>query len=124
MFVVNKAIMAGIMDVIFIECHILRDKCHDDYARTESAFANFERLALDLGLPKEKILLVYATKHWDGIKAYVNGTDSKREDVTGRIKDLIVYLCLLYGMHIEKLEREKPEKPEKPEICSTRLGGF
>jgi len=42
--------------------------------------------------------MIYLLKHVDGIKAYVNGHKSQREDVRGRITDIIVYLMLLWGM--------------------------
>ena len=37
-------------------------------------------------------------KHIDGIIAYINGHESQRESITGRINDAIVYLCILRGM--------------------------
>tara|TARA_Y100000593_G_scaffold39261_1_gene75941 strand:- start:356 stop:523 length:168 start_codon:yes stop_codon:yes gene_type:complete len=55
-----------------------------------------------LDINREKVLLVYLLKHVDGIKAYVNGYQSQREDVRGRITDVIVYLMLLWGMIEEK----------------------
>ena len=70
-----------------------------EYARkNENAFANFERVGDNLGISREKVLLVYLLKHIDGISAYVEGHKSQREDVRGRITDVIVYLCLLWGM--------------------------
>ena len=49
--------------------------------------------------------MVYLLKHIDGISSFVNGHQSQREDVRGRITDVIVYLCLLWGM-IEKEENK------------------
>ncbi len=70
-----------------------------EYARKENnAFANFERVADYRGSSKEKGLMVYVLKHIDGISSFVNGHHSQREDVRGRITDVIVYLCLLWGM--------------------------
>jgi|TARA_R110000824_G_scaffold38267_9_gene117072 hypothetical protein len=55
----------------------------------------------------------------DGIIAHVEGHDSQREEVTGRITDAIVYLCLLWGMteddksksrnqrYLEQIKREQ-----------------
>ena len=50
--------------------------------------------------------MVYLMKHIDGINAWVKGHKSQREDVTGRIKDAIVYLCLLWGMANEEIVSE------------------
>jgi hypothetical protein len=63
-----------------------------------NAFANFERAGRDLGIPRESVLWVFAMKHRDGIAAYLKGHRSQREDVRGRLKDLIVYLLLLWAM--------------------------
>ena len=70
-----------------------------EYARKQNnAFANFERVAENLDIDKKEVLLVYLLKHIDGICAHVKGHKSQREDVRGRITDVIVYLCLLWGM--------------------------
>ncbi len=70
-----------------------------EYARKQNnAFANFERVAENLDIDRKEVLLVYLLKHIDGICAYVKGHKSQREDVRGRITDVIVYLCLLWGM--------------------------
>ena len=70
-----------------------------EYARKHNnAFANFEKIGKNLELDKKEVLLVYLLKHIDGICSYVKGHKSQREDVRGRITDVIVYLCLLWGM--------------------------
>lgn len=71
-----------------------KEYAHDE----ENAFANFDRLAEELRLDRKKVLWVYAMKHKDGIASYLNGHTSQREDVTGRLLDLIVYLFILWGM--------------------------
>ena len=60
--------------------------------------ANFKRVGEYLNLPPEKALMVYLMKHIDGITAYIDGHQSQREPVEGRIIDAIVYLFLLWGM--------------------------
>ena len=77
----------------------MREAGQKEYARKQSnAFANFERVADYIGSSKEKVLMVFLLKHIDGISSFVNGYQSQREDVRGRITDAIVYLCLLWGM--------------------------
>ena len=77
----------------------LFDNGQDDYARDmENVFGNFNRLAEMLHLTPESILMVYAVKHLDGVLAWVNGHDSGRESVKGRINDLRVYLAILSMM--------------------------
>ena len=76
-----------------------RDCGQKEYAHTEdNVFANFERAGSNLDISREQALMVYLLKHIDGINAWVKGHRSQREDVTGRMKDAIVYLCLLWGM--------------------------
>ena len=70
----------------------------EDARKKDNAFANFEKIADNLEIHREEVLLVYLLKHIDGICAYVKGHKSQREDVRGRITDVIVYLCLLWGM--------------------------
>lgn len=101
--------MAEVMTNVFDECQDLRNAGQDEYAHDQSnAFANFERVASFLDIPREKVLLVYAIKHLDGICSYVDGHQSQREDVRGRINDLCVYMTLLRGM-VDENEGELPD---------------
>ena len=85
-----------------------RDEGQKEYAHTEeNVFANFERVAESLEISKEQALMVYLMKHMDGINAWIKGHKSQREDVTGRIKDAIVYLCLLWGMASQEIVSEE-----------------
>jgi hypothetical protein len=95
----NKDQMAQKMQEVFEECGRLRDAGQKEYAhRDENAFANFERVAERLGIDRKKVLMVYMEKHLDGIHSFINGHKSQREDVRGRINDVITYACLLRGM--------------------------
>lgn len=86
-----------------------REAGQNEYARDiQDAFGNFNRLSTLLGVDRKFILAVYAGKHWDGILSYISGNKSQREDVRGRIKDLRLYLALLWGM-IEEEENSKNE---------------
>lgn len=69
-----------------------------EYALGQDAFDNFNRLAAELGMDRKKVLMVYFSKHRDGVISYLKGHVSQREPVQGRIKDMIVYLMLLWGM--------------------------
>lgn len=84
----------------------LRESGQKEYTLSDDAFANFNRLSVELGISREKVLWVYAMKHKDGIASYLNGHVSQRESVHGRILDLIVYLCLLDGMIAENEGRK------------------
>ncbi len=95
----TRSEMKLVLETVFSECQALREAGQKEYAHQEdNAFANFERVAERLGITREQVLLVYAEKHFDGIHSYVQGHKSQRENVRGRINDMIVYLCLLRGM--------------------------
>ena len=95
----NKAHFDSLIDVIIHEVIETRDEGQKEYAHTKAnVFANFERTADLLDEPREKVLMTFLLKHIDGIAAHVKGHESQREDVTGRLKDAIVYLMLLWGM--------------------------
>ncbi len=98
--------MAKLIDEIIELVKFTRDAGQDEYARDlDNAFANFERVALFTGTTREKALLTYMIKHLDGLCAYADGHRSQREDVRGRITDIIVYCFLLWGM-VEDNEKE------------------
>ena len=85
-----------------------RDAGQKEYAHdVDNVFANFERSANLLDIPRDKALMVFLLKHIDGISAYIKGHKSQRENVTGRITDAIVYLCLLRGMIEDGKNRTK-----------------
>ena len=95
----HRQAMQQVMYAVFNECDALRQAGQAEYAHNEGdAFANFNRVAESLQMDRKSVLLVYALKHWDGIVSFVGGHTSQREDVRGRLNDLIVYLCLLRGM--------------------------
>ena len=100
--------MHKFMDHIWQKITRMRDAGQKEYAHTDkNVFANFDRVANLLSVNREKILMTYLLKHIDGIAAYANGHKSQREDITGRITDAIVYLCLLWAMVDEGRESEE-----------------
>lgn len=91
--------VAQLMAEIFAECQKTRDVAQKEYAhKEENALANFEEAAAEVGITREQSWYMYAVKHWRGVAAWIKGFRSQREDVRGRIKDLIVYLVLLWAM--------------------------
>jgi|GEM_PF-4902592 len=96
-----------LVEDIFNEVRTIRLAGQKEYAHdVENCFANFERIALLQELSRETILMTYVLKHIDGIQSYVKGHKSQREDVRGRIVDVIVYLTLLWGM-ADQTDRDK-----------------
>jgi hypothetical protein len=78
-------------------------------------FANFERVASFIGVPREKVVLVYMIKHIDGLCAYADGHKSQREDVRGRLTDIQVYCRLFWGM-VEDNENKKQDWRDAEDI--------
>jgi hypothetical protein len=102
---VEKQIFGQFLEHAFQQLRDVRAAGQAEYAGGEDAFGNFNRLAEELGVSREAILWVYAMKHKDGIASHIRGQVLQREPVQGRIKDLIMYLLLLWGMEEENLIR-------------------
>jgi hypothetical protein len=106
--------MVGVMDTVFAECRALREAGQKEYAHADSnAFSNFEDDQEATGASRETVLSIFANKHWRGIRAWIKGHKSQRENVRGRINDMIVYLCLLRGM-IDEAEGKLPKGDSSP----------
>ena len=96
---VRRENMKKLINRIFKEVLRVRDAGQTEYARDGvNVFANFERVASFTGTSREKALLTYMIKHIDGLCAYADGHRSQREDVRGRLTDIIVYCLLMWGM--------------------------
>ena len=106
MITYSRERMAEVAEETFGRLEKLMEAGQQEYAHGP-AFGNFNRLAAQLQLPREKVLWTYLQKHLDGIVAHLNGHRSQREDVIGRIDDARVYLTLLEGMILE--DRENAE---------------
>tara|TARA_R100000664_G_C2742177_1_gene130458 strand:- start:706 stop:1194 length:489 start_codon:yes stop_codon:yes gene_type:complete len=75
-----------------------RNSGQKEYAHdVDNVFANFDRTAELLDTTREKVMMTFLLKHIDGVSAWVKGHKSQREKVQGRIKDLIVYLTLMWA---------------------------
>lgn len=95
----TRADVRLLMEQIFAECMQTREDGQKEYAQNEgNALQNFDDQAAELEIPREKVWYIFADKHWRGVRAWINGHRSQRENVRGRIKDLIVYLVLLWAM--------------------------
>ena len=91
--------MQSLMNKIMERITETRDAGQKEYARdVDNVFANFERVASFCRVSREKALLTYMIKHVDGLCAYSDGHQSQREDVRGRLTDIIVYCILFWGM--------------------------
>ncbi len=86
---------------LFKKCQAVSNSKGNEYSGTEDTHANFKRLSKKLDIPKEKVLMVYLTKHLDSIDSFIRSgcnTENLTEPIEGRIMDAIVYLSLLGAM--------------------------
>ena len=123
-----------LLEDIFDKVRTVRIAGQKEYAHDkDNCFANFERIARLQGLSRETVLMTYLFKHIDGIQSYIKGHKSQREDVRGRIVDVIVYLTLLWGMadqdDIEderiKITQDQLDKAEwTPEPSRFKVEGY
>lgn len=106
---------ANVMEKVFDELRGLREAGQKEYAHADdNCFANFERVATEAGVSREMALWVYFLKHKDGVASYLKGHRSQRENVRGRLNDMMVYLCLLRAMIDES------EAQAGPGVTTTR----
>ena len=96
-------------EVFYKECDELYKECMDimktkgqAYSGLEDKLGNFKRVAKNLAMTPEQVWYVYFSKHLDALSAYLRGEYKDSEPIVGRIKDLINYLFLYYGLLIEK----------------------
>ena len=102
----------NVKDVLLTEVLPTLDAGQKEYAGgAGDAFGNFHRLVESLGISRKQVLWVYASKHIDGIESYLRGHTSQREDVRGRIKDLTVYLMILWQMIEDELADDEDDTP-------------
>jgi hypothetical protein len=93
----------------------MRDTKGKEYAHSDERFANFNRLALELGCSNLMVAWIYLKKHLDSIVSYVKDEQVYSvEPIEGRFVDAITYLTLMAGMVEEKRwQREKEEGLQK-----------
>tara|TARA_R110000868_G_scaffold100015_2_gene274993 strand:- start:16846 stop:17196 length:351 start_codon:yes stop_codon:yes gene_type:complete len=99
-------------DQLIGKCKGMRDTKGKEYANSTDRFANFDRLATTLDLPRLKIAQVYLQKHLDSINHYVKTGTEGAEPIEGRFVDAITYLSLMAGMvHEDSTASQLVESP-------------
>jgi len=98
-----------------------------EYSGDDDRLLNFRRNGVDLDLPMETVLRVYAAKHWDAIGQYIRdmqtGKNRQRlESIEGRVDDLLVYLLLFKAMLQEREEAQHSSRiPHIPANLPTNI---
>lgn len=118
----NKDFEALVKDT-FAECErIMSGKGHE-YAGSEDRLANFKRGAVLTGATSLQVALIYLSKHYESIAAYVKKdaagqAQSLSEPIGGRLDDLINYCLLMKGL-IHEAEHVEVTTKVDPHIIET-----
>ena len=80
------------------DCMEIMKSKGEAYSGQEDKLGNFKRCAKLAGVGIKKAWFIYFVKHLDALSSYVRGEYKDSEPIDGRIKDLINYLFLLYGI--------------------------
>ncbi len=100
---------AALLSKIQSEEEIVRRAGQAEYSHdADNCFANFDSDA-EHGVSRLQSIMTHLNKHMRGIKAFVNGHRSQREDIRGRIKDARLYMALLWGAIEEELQQAEKE---------------
>lgn len=93
-----------LMQRVFEDCSKISKAKGADYTKgSQDALANFKEGGVDIDLDPIKVCWIFMNKHYQAITNYVK-TDGKSESepISERVKDLINYLVLFYGLIVEK----------------------
>ena len=86
----------------FLDCSNILKAKGADYAGNKDRYANFKRNAELLGLTKYQVWSVYFNKHVDSllnaVKENPETPETHSEAIGERVKDIINYALLFYGM--------------------------
>jgi hypothetical protein len=104
----------------FKDCEDILLKKGKDYAGNFDRYANFKKNAERVGLTKYQIWAVYFNKHVDSvlnaIKEDPNSPKSYSEPLSERVKDIINYALLFYGMIEEDNKQNQQNENGKQEF--------
>ena len=92
-------------DELFRECVKMRDTKGKEYANSADRFANFNRIAQEVGVDPLLVAWIYTKKHLDSIAHFVKTKEEGVESIRGRFVDAIVYLSLMAGIVREKCNK-------------------
>ncbi len=99
-----------VKEEVLPDCFKIMDSKGVCYSGLDDKLGNFKRCGKLAGVSTEQAWLIYFMKHVDAISAYCRGEYSDCETIHGRIKDVINYAFLLYGIVREKELEEKGEE--------------
>lgn len=101
---------SDLMQSMFEDCaKISKAKGADYTVGSNDALANFKEGGKDIDLDPIKVCWIFMNKHYQAITNYVKTQgQSESEPISERVKDMINYLVLFYGLVIEALSEYPP----------------
>jgi hypothetical protein len=98
-----------LMKSLFTKCEEIARKKGADYTKgSADALANFKEGGSAIDVDPIDVCWIFTNKHWQAITNYVKTEgQSESEPIDERIKDMINYLVLMYGIIVEKREQDK-----------------
>lgn len=93
-----------------------------DYSGDLDVLQNFKKGAASFGVNPDTILMIFADKHWQAIKAYAKTYKLESEPIEGRIIDVIAYMVLLYAMVKERDDKREERSNHNQDSAPTDLG--
>lgn len=78
-----------------------------EYAGKVDRLNNFKAVGAKVGITPEVALGVFLDKHLRAIYHYIKTGETLSEDIEGRIVDAILYLELLLGLHVERVNSDE-----------------
>lgn len=102
----NSTQFASLMEMTFTELKNIVNTKGREYSGDHDRLRNFKDGAVRIGTDPRTVLWVYMDKHYCSITQYIQDAQKgvKRdlsEPIEGRIADMILYLLLLKGLHID-----------------------
>lgn len=94
-------------DKFFKLCESVLNNKGQDYTIDGEAFREVKEIALEVGISPEKVLWIYARKHYTAIKNYIHKGKLESEPIAMRLVDLANYLALLSALIEEKNESQQ-----------------
>lgn len=96
------------LNEFFAECTTILEKKGRDYNPDDVAFSEVREIAADVGIKPEQVLMVFANKHWQAVKAHAKSGQLASEPIRERLKDMANYMAL-YAVMIEEGANAKPQ---------------
>jgi hypothetical protein len=109
--------MTELIEDEFNNIRSIRETKGLEYAGEQDTLADFKEVAEDAGITPLQVWLTYVKKHQRAVDTFIREGEVKSESIESRIRDIIVYHLLLYGLIID-LQGEKEAQDRQRELAA------